>query len=331
MPRQARIDYEGALHHVIGRGIERKHIFGKEKYKAEFHRRLKEIFSKSSIKCYAWCIMGNHFHLLLQTGETALAEVMRRLLTGYAVYYNRVNKRFGHLFENRYKSILCDRENYLLPLIRYIHLNPVRVGLIDLKKLRGYKWTGHKEILKGDKDLLIDRDEVLSYFGKKECRAKKGYEEYLGEGVELKENFSGGGLIRSMGGIEAVLGAKGKDRQAYDERILGQGNFVEEVLKKAGEKGKAERIIKDVDDLLEKISGYYGVSRDDIINTRKKEVREARIILVYMGCEYLKKSITDMGGILKIKQPASSLARMKGKQIAGEKGVIKKILGKSIL
>ena len=184
-----------------------------------------------------------------------------------------------------------------------------------------------REIIKGIKDSLIDRDEVLNYFGKKGGRAKMKYEEYLREGVGLKENFSGGGLIRSMGGIETVLNMKGKDRQAYDERILGQGNFVEEVLKKAGEKEKTERIIKDTDDLLSKISGYYGINRNDILNSRVKEVREARVVLIYMGCEYLRKSVTEMGEILRIKQPAASMARMKGKQIAEEKGIIKKIVG----
>jgi REP element-mobilizing transposase RayT len=88
MPREARIDYPGALHHVIGRGIERRDIF-KEKT-------LKSILSRSNMQCYAWCVMDNHFHLLLLTGTTPLSEFMRRLLTGYAVNYNKVHKRSGH-------------------------------------------------------------------------------------------------------------------------------------------------------------------------------------------------------------------------------------------
>lgn len=123
MPRSKRIDYPGALHHVIGRGIERKHIFQQDKDKEAFYKRFRDNLAKSSMQCYAWCIMGNHFHLLLQTGQTSLAEFMRSLLTGYAVYYNRKNKRSGYLFQNRYKSILCDRDEYLLSLVRNIFIS----------------------------------------------------------------------------------------------------------------------------------------------------------------------------------------------------------------
>ena len=121
MPRQARIDYPGTLQHVIGRGIERRRIFGREKGKAKFLERVQKQKEKGSMQCYAWFIMDNHFHLLLQTGETKLLEFMRRVLTGYAVYYNKVNNRVGHLFQNRYKSILCEKDEYLLLLVRYIH------------------------------------------------------------------------------------------------------------------------------------------------------------------------------------------------------------------
>ncbi|MBI5417388.1 transposase, partial [Candidatus Poribacteria bacterium] len=161
MPRQARIDYPGILHHVIGRGIERSSIFKEEKDKKEFLRRVKLNLDKSSMQCYAWCVMNNHFHLLLVTGETKLSEFMRRVLTGYAVYYNKVHKRTGHLFENRYKSIICDTDEYLLPLIRYIHLNPIKVRAIQIEELSKYKWTGHSEIIgKSEKSNVIEVNEV---------------------------------------------------------------------------------------------------------------------------------------------------------------------------
>ncbi len=130
MPRQRRIDYPGTLHLVIGRGIERKKIFENHADKKEFIRRLTNILKESIMQCYAWSVMDNHFHLLLITGQTSLSTFMRRILTGYAIYYNRKYKRIGHLFQNRYKSILCDKDEYLFPLIRYIHLNPVRVKKI---------------------------------------------------------------------------------------------------------------------------------------------------------------------------------------------------------
>ena len=177
MPRQGRIDYPGALQHIIGRGIERRAIFKEEADKTLFLKIIREQLSKSSVQIYAWSIMDNHFHILLQTGKTRLSEFMRRILTGYAVNYNKTHKRAGHLFQNRYKSILCDKDEYLLSLIRYIHLNPVKAKVMDINSLYRYKWTGHKEILKKQEEGIIVREEVLGYFGKTEPKAIALYKE----------------------------------------------------------------------------------------------------------------------------------------------------------
>ncbi len=121
MPRKARIDAPGALHHIIVRGIERRKIFEDNADRQRFIQRLGDILSESQTPCYAWALIPNHFHLLLKTGHTPIATLMRRLLTGYAVTFNHRHRRWGHLFQNRYKSILCQEENYLLELVRYIH------------------------------------------------------------------------------------------------------------------------------------------------------------------------------------------------------------------
>ena len=205
MPRQARIDYPGALHHVIVRGIEGKYILKEEYDKKELYTRLKDVLEKSNLQIYAWSMMSNHFHLAVQTGKTSLSVFMRRLLTGYAVNYNKRHKRRGYLFQNRYKSIVCDRDEYLLPLIRYIHLNPVKADMITYGRLKNYKWTGHMELMDGGEKGLIKRNEVLEFFGRTEGKAKSAYEEFIKEGLNSKEDFMGGGLIRSMGGIKAVL------------------------------------------------------------------------------------------------------------------------------
>ena len=230
MPRQARIDFPGALHHVIVRGIEGKYIFKETLDKEELCARLKKMLDKSSMQIYAWCIMSNHFHLLIQTGKTSLSEFMRSLLTGYAVNYNRRYKRKGYLFQNRYKSIVCDKDEYLLPLIRYIHLNPVKAKMINYTRLKIYEWTGHSRIIKAGKKSLINRDEVLGYFGKTEKGAVEGYGQYVKKGIDLKDDYSGGGLIRSLGGFGAALGLDVGGREMGDERILGNGEFVESVL-----------------------------------------------------------------------------------------------------
>lgn len=126
MPRQARIDAPGALHHITARGIERRKIFLNERDLTDFIARLATILAETRTECSAWALIPNHFHLLLKTGTVPIASVMRRLLTGYAVSFNHRHNCHGHVFQNRYKSILCQEDVYLRELVRYIHLNPLR-------------------------------------------------------------------------------------------------------------------------------------------------------------------------------------------------------------
>ena len=153
MPRQARIDAPGGLHHIICRGIERRKIFRDNADCDQFVDGLAAILTKKSTSCYGWALMPNHFHLLLRTGKEALSAVMRRLLRGYAVYFNRRYRRHGHLFQNRYKSILSQEDVYLLELVRYIHLNTLRAKIVkDLKAFESYGYAEHIVIM-GKKQL----------------------------------------------------------------------------------------------------------------------------------------------------------------------------------
>ncbi|MBC8466430.1 MAG: transposase, partial [Deltaproteobacteria bacterium] len=156
MPRQPRLDAPGLLQHVMARGIERREIFKDDKDRKSFLERFAIILEETQTQCYAWALIPNHFHLLLRTGATPLSKVMRRLMTGYAVTFNIRHRRSGHFFQNRYKSVVCEEDPYLLELIRYIHLNPLRVKLVqDLKELDNYPWTGHSAIMGKRKNLLI--------------------------------------------------------------------------------------------------------------------------------------------------------------------------------
>ena len=171
MPRQARLDAPGVLQHVMARGIERRKIFLDDKDRTSFLERLAIILEETQTQCYAWALIPNHFHLLLRTGlsasadasrcragPTPLSTVMRRLMTGYAVTFNIRHRRSGHLFQNRYKSVICEEDPYLLELIRYIHLNPLRAKLVrDLKELDKYPWCGHSAILGRRKNPLIPK------------------------------------------------------------------------------------------------------------------------------------------------------------------------------
>lgn len=151
---------------------------------------------------YAWALMPSHFHLLVCTGTRPLSQSMKQLLTGYVVNFNRRHKRYGHLFQNRYKSIICEEDPYLLELTRYIHLNPLRGGLVQgLRDLRRYRWTGHAALLGVVDRAWQETATVLADFGPKRKRAVQRYEAFVREGIAQgrRPDLVGGGLIRSLG------------------------------------------------------------------------------------------------------------------------------------
>jgi REP element-mobilizing transposase RayT len=236
------LDAPGALHHVIGRGIERTKIFQTDTDRTDFVERLAALCQQGHMVVFAWALMPNHFHLLVRAGTRPLAQSMKRLLTGYVVNFNRKHKRYGHLFQNRYKSILCEEDTYLLELTRYIHLNPLRGGLVRaLSDLRKYPWTGHAALLGMVDRAWQETDTVLAYFGQKRRRALQRYETFIREGIAQgrRPELVGGGLIRSLGGWAQVLSLRRKGSPvASDTRILGSGDFVEMLLVDAARQEK---------------------------------------------------------------------------------------------
>jgi REP element-mobilizing transposase RayT len=240
MPRKTRIDAPGALHHIIVRGIERKKIFKDDIDRAKFLERFGFLISDTKTDCLAWALIPNHFHLLLRTGATPISSVMRRLLTGYAIFFNRRHRRSGHLFQNRYKSILCQEDRYLRELVRYIHLNPLRAKLVtDYSELQSYPFSGHSSIMGTVQREWQNNDYVLSLFGSKLQEARAGYHLYVQDGITQgkRHDLTGGGLLRSHGGWSAIKKLRRiKAYQKGDERILGDSEFVEEVLRRSEEK-----------------------------------------------------------------------------------------------
>ena len=240
MPRQARLDAPGTLHHVIARGIERRRIVDDRWDRRNFVSRLGQVASETETAIYAWALMTNHAHILLRSSQHGLSRLMRRFLTGYAVTYNLRHKRHGHLFQNRYKSIVCDEDAYFLQLVRYIHVNPLRAGVIkSLPALDRYHWTGHGVLMGKVEHDWQDRDYVLSWFGDKEGEARRQYRKYVEEGIDegRRPELVGGGLVRSLGGWSQVLSLRRENVAVLaDERILGTGDFVERVIREADER-----------------------------------------------------------------------------------------------
>ena len=148
MPRGPRLDAPGVLHHVMARGLDRQSIFRDDHDRDDFVRRLAALAEAGALVVYAWALLPNHFHLLVRTANKPLPRAMRSLLTGYAGAFNRRHRRSGHLFQNRYKSIVVEEEPYFLELVRYLHLNPVRAGVVaNLRGLDRYPYSGHAAVL----------------------------------------------------------------------------------------------------------------------------------------------------------------------------------------
>lgn len=254
MPRQPRLDAPGALHHVMGRGIEKTNIFLNDEDRADFVQRLAAQSVKGALHVYAWALMHNHFHLLVRTGKQPLASSMKKILTGYVVNFNRRHKRFGHLFQNRYKSIVCEEDPYLLELTRYIHLNPLRAGIVkSMAGLNKYAWSGHSAIMGIIERKWQDRGMILEYFGKNRRKAVLGYDNFIRAGISQgrRPELRGGGLVRSLGGWAQVVSLrKRRMRSAADDRILGSSDFVESLLREAEEKDRETlRLTSKVRDL----------------------------------------------------------------------------------
>nr|WP_319408195.1 transposase [uncultured Desulfosarcina sp.] len=236
MPRQSRIDAPGALHHVIIRGIEGKAIFKDDADRTEFIERMASIFADSSTPCFAWALMTNHVHLLIRTADTPLTTLMRRLFTGYAIAFNRRHRRHGQLFKNLHKSFLCQEVTYLLELTRYIHLNPLRAGIVkDLGALDTCLFAGHSVIMGNPQAGWQNDDRILAMFAKTKKAARRKYLRFVEKGIAAgrRPEWVGSGLIHSVGGWKlAKTLSKGQDRVKGDERELGDSEFVQSVFKR---------------------------------------------------------------------------------------------------
>ncbi len=293
---------------------------------------------------------GGHFHILLRTGPTPLSKVMRRLMTGYAVTFNKRHKRSGHLFQNRYKSVICEEDPYLLELIRYIHLNPLRAKLVqDVKELDKYPRAGHSAILGRGKNPLLPKEpdkpnklkklnkpknpekslaqktieDVLLHFGETKGVARRRYRQFIRNGVDQgkRPEFQGGGLVRSSGGNKAgLLGRKNEEREKGDSRILGSGDFVNTTLHQSEKLLERKyRPKKMIDDLIMVVAGKVGVSPELICSrSRQRKPSEARAIFSYLAVEETGYSAADVARFLGVKRMSVHEAVTRGKTLSAE-------------
>lgn len=284
MPRTARLDIAGVLQHVIVRGVEQRDIFLDDHDRQGFLDRLSGLLTKMNTECLAWALMRNHVHMLLRPLDGNLGQFMRRLLTGYAVTFNLRHHRSGHLFQNRYKSIICEEDPYLLELTRYMHLNPLRVGIVkDITELATYPWSGHS-VLMGSRSLPGQKtDEVLGYFAKRTSAARKNYQSFVEDGISRgqREELRGGGLGK------ALKNADNQRDEVYDARVLGRGEFVEQLRQ---EKELSEKLAGPIPltVLMENVAVISGTELHKLRERgRNTAVTEAKGIICYLGVRRL--------------------------------------------
>jgi len=335
MPRKARIDAPGAVQHIIIRGIERKDIFRDTTDKDTFVERFGKVIIQTSTPCYAWVLMDNHAHLLLRTGRIPIATLMRRLLTGYAQFFNRRHKRHGQLFQNRYKSFLCEEDVYLLELVRYIHLNPIRAGMVqDLKGFSRYKYGGHAVLMGKLDHPWQDCDYILNRFGRTEKKAREGYLKFIikGKNQGRRPELVGGGLLRSVGGWSTLKTMRSLNmRVKGDERILGSGEFVEKVLKQANEKLELQATYEargiTFDTLIDQVADYFSIASSDLTtNSKAVPISKARAVLCYLCVRKLRISGAEVARRLNISPSAVSKAVLRGQKPAEKEGLIDDLL-----
>ena len=257
-----------------------------------------------------WQMVG--FARVLLPSKAKLADLMRRLLTAYAVTFNLRHHRSGHLFQNRYKSIVCDEDQYLLELVRYIHLNPLRVGLVtSLDKLDTYKWSGHSVIMGSNVLPGQAVDEVLQYFDTRKNPALSKYHQYVADGIALgrRNELVGGGLKRYL----HFSGSH--DFQAYDERILGSGEFVDELWRLADEP-EDRSPSPPLDEIIESVADAFGIELAAMKNPgRKKVLSEARGVCCYIATQKFRHSGAAVARTLGITRSGVLLAATRGERI----------------
>jgi putative transposase len=327
MPRKARIDAPGALHHVIVRGIERGKIFRSDYDRKNFLNRLGKLIPETQTDCFAWALIPNHVHLLLRTGLVPVSVLMSRLLTGYAVWFNKKYRRHGQLFQNRYKSILCQKDPYLKELVRYIHLNPLRAGLVeDIKKLDRHQWCGHSVLMNKTKQPWQNVDYVYGLFSEKKRLARTRYRMYVEKGIldGKRPDLTGGGLLRSTGGWAVLKGLRKVGiRVKGDERILGDSDFVENVLRSAEEELEQKYDLKargyDFNRVARRVAEVMDMETEQVTTFGKSpQTVKARSLLCFWAHRKLGMTTIEIGKRLNISQSAVSRSSMRGQKVERE-------------
>ena len=283
MPRKPRIEFEGAFYHVITRGNQRQKIFRSPADNQKYLQLLTIYKNRYHCSIYAYVLMGNHVHILIETKDLPLSKVFQGINQTYTAYFDKTHRTVGHLFQGRYKAVLCDRENYLLALLKYIHYNPVRARIAET--LSDHPWSSHHAYVGKSNPLgVVDTDQVLRMFSENKSRARKLYRAFIEEAGGLKKED-----------VYATI----------DQRVQGSDEFAEAVLRKY-EKAKVKPWKKEhtLDQIALGIAELQGISPDSLRSAgRTRALSAGRCLFSLAAKDHGYKGV-EIAGYLD-KEPAS--------------------------
>ena len=277
MARRPRIHVPGGLYHVIARGNRRLAIFRGPQDYGGYLRRLEEGLRRTGTRCFGFVLMPNHVHLLLETGQAPLARLMQGLQQGYTQEFNRRHRLVGHVFQGRYKTILCDRDAYLLELVRYLHLNPVRTKLV--LDPADYRWSSHRAYLGRERIPWLSAESVLGMFHSERRVAGRAYTRFIAEGLPQ--------------------GHRDDLYEVWEQRYLGDERFVERLERQVREALPKLRAIT-ITDILRVVAEEFGCTVKEIISYSQRRVAaQARHWVALLASEVAGERITAAAAALR--------------------------------
>ncbi len=287
MARPLRIEYPGAYYHIMNRGLSRRNIFLGDKDREQFLDLLSDISRLWKIEIYAYCLMDNHYHLLVQTPKGGLSRAMRHLDGIYTQRFNRSQHRDGPLFRGRYKAILIDAEEYFLSVVRYIHQNPLQAGVVS--DMDRYRWSSHRGYLyQSERPQWLNTRSVLSRF------------------VRLREYRE---FMRSEMEKEVVDFYRGP----YQRPILGDKGFVQWVRQRLGESARVEEEKPEsrrvfglgIEEIARATARVYGKRLEELRRKRRGQENEARSMAIYLCRTLGGHKHSEIGSVLGLKKTSS--------------------------
>jgi putative transposase len=287
MARKPRVEFAGALYHVIARGNQRRDIFADDEDRRGYLQRLEYYRVRYEFTVYAYVLMSNHVHLLLETGSVPLSKIMQGIQFSSTQRYNRRHGTTGHVFQSRYKAILCDRDAYLLELVRYIHLNPARMKRPSSPW--NYRWSSHRAYAGGFSPVKVDTATVFSQFASNHAVAYRAYLKFMHDGL--------------------TLGHIPRFYETVDQRFLGNDRFLERVERQAEQNPAPTTLNVKLQPLIDAVAAMHRIQPERLVSREQaKRWLKARSLLVYAAREWCGIKAKDIGA--QLHRDASTISKL---------------------